>query len=100
MPQPQHIPARQRVGDRAIRTNLRSSVGAVDPPDEHLQLIESRTGFSQQRGSVLRRLLAFLVPRTPHNPRPQLLNPARGVGPQRQALREPSTRPPCQVPNS
>ena len=44
MPQPQNIPARQRVGERAIVADLRGGVRPVDPLDQHLQVIEQRPG--------------------------------------------------------
>jgi hypothetical protein len=45
----QHVPAGKRVGDRALRADLRSRVGLVDPPDQVLQLIQYRDCLCQQR---------------------------------------------------
>jgi hypothetical protein len=70
----QHVPAGQRVGDRAVGPHLGSGVGPVDPPDQVLELIQHRLRLYEQRGRVFGRLLALLEPGVRDDPGPELLN--------------------------
>lgn len=85
MPQAKHVAARERVGKCATLHHC-GGVGAIDSPNQNLQLAEHLARFHQENGGVLSGRLALLVSGAGGDAGTELFGATRRIRTQRKSL--------------